>query len=332
MYGGASLQIFNISDVVTDLVGYRYYIVYKLGLAMAVYHGLMALALVGVKNESDDRSVLQDSFWPAKLIVKALVILGCLWLPRFIVDFLYYPMVLAALAFSVMQALIFVGVTYGVTGVCLDNGGAYMGILMLSSALLYAAIGTVAGGMFMYFTQFSERAIVIGSVIATAILSVCSVLPAVRQGNDRSGLFQASVLGALSLLIVCSAIISNAESQMAAQTSNVIAIFSTISSVFTGIFCVIAILAAAYLGGSGKGEESHEYNYSLFHAIFMLGSMYVVAVITGWMKATVEGRSLSFSEPSFAFFAKICVAIVINLVYSWTLSAPIVLPDREFDF
>jgi hypothetical protein len=332
LYGGGSLQVFNISDVATDLVGYRYYIVYKLGLAMIIYHGLISLALVGVKDESDDRSVIQDAFWPAKLIFKALAILGCLWLPRFLVDFLYYPMVVAALAFSIMQSVIFVDVAYGVTGVCLDNGGAYMAILLLGSLLLYVLIGTVATFMCISFVDFSARSIIVGFVIATVSLSVCSVLPVFRKGNDRSGLFQASILGSLSILIVCSAIISNAENQMAAQSNKIIDIYSTIANVFNGIFCAIAIIAAAYSGGSGKGEESHEYNYSLFHAIFMLGSGYVVALLTGWLQPIVEGHSLSFSEPYFAFFAKIFVAVVINLIYGWTLVAPIVLPDRTFDF
>lgn len=299
---------------------------------MVIYHGLISLALVGVKNESDDRSVIQDAFWPAKLIVKALVILGCLWIPRFLVDFLYYPVMFAALAFSIMQSVIFVDVAYEMTGVCLDNGGAYMVILLLGTVLLYALIGTVATFMCISFVDFSERAVIIGSVTATVVLSVCSVLPVVRKGNDRSGFFQASILGFLSILIISSAIISSAENQMAAQSNKIVGIYATVANVFNGVFCVIAIIAAACSGGSGKGGESHEYNYSLFHAIFMLGSGYVVAVLTGWLQPIVEGQSLSFSESSFAFFAKIFVAVIINLIYGWTLIAPIVLPDRTFDF
>lgn len=334
LYGGATLQKIPITDVVCDLFCYRYYIVYKLGLAIALYHGIMALSLLGVKSHSDDRSVIQDAFWPVKVIAMAAVIVGCVWLPRSFLDMIYYPMLISTLLFAALQALIMVDATYAITGACLDRGGVFMGILMVASALLFGLIVAGTVGMYLTFSTIRERSLVIGSAIVTLILGVLSVLPFVRKGNERSGLFQASVIGTLNLAIISSAIIFAPSNQVVAHSDRFLSTLTFITRLLSGVFCVASILAVTFLGGGKKDLESedHEYNYSLFHLLFMLGAMYMVAIITGWQKTFVDGRSLSFYEGEYVFYAKICAAVVIDLIYSWTLFGPVLLPDRQFDF
>lgn len=321
------------TDVTCDLGCYRFYVVYKMGLALAIYHGLMAMFLVGVRSDEDPRSIIQDAFWPAKILILGACYVGTMWIPRRFLDHLFYPSVVIAIIFMAAQALIMVDVTYGVTGLCLDKGGALMGLLIFFSFALYGLIGYGTYTLWGLFKDDTEKLVIMISAALTVILAVCSVLPSVRKGNDRSGLFQASVIGTLSLAIVGSAIVFSPEHQIAASTGSdtALKIMTIIVHVLTGIFAFIAVVASSYIGSSGQGE-AHAYNYSGFHLIFMAASMYLIASFTDWRQPITQGGSLSFLDSSLAFWAKIGIAGCINAFYGWTLVAPIMLPDREFDF
>lgn len=305
-----------------------------MGLAIALFHGFISMFLIGVTSYEDDRSVIQDAFWPAKVLVLVGAIIASLWMPRFILDYMFYPVVILALCFLIAQALLLVDVTYGITRAALDRGGCMMGMLMVVSGLMYGVIGFGTWAMFKTFEEKIHRAFVFGSAALTLILSICSVIPAVRARNETSGLFQASVLGTFNLAIICTAIIFSSETQLTYETSPYLSILTIITKVLAGLFIFVAITAAAYIGGSSGKEEGagHEYNYSFFHAIFMVAAMYMVAVVTGWQQAVVKGTSLAFMDCGLAYWALVATAGVVDLIYAWTLFAPLVMSDRDFEF
>jgi len=306
-----------------------------MGLALALFHSFMAMFLMGVRSDEEPRSIIQDAFWPAKLVMMGACMVVCMWLPRWLLDKMFYPAVISGLVFLASQALVMVDVTYGVTGFCLDQGGALMGILIFFSLVLYGLIGYGTYILYQLFNDPTERVIVLGSAALTIILSILSVIPAVRRGNDRSGLFQASVIGTLSLAVVGSAIVFSPVHQIAASTGNDkhLSIITLIVNILSGVFAFISVVASSYIGSSGKeGAEAHAYNYSRFHLIFMVAAMYLIVSLTSWQQPVVSGSSLSFEDNGLAFWAKIGIAGIINLFYGWTLFAPIVFPDREFDF
>lgn len=329
------IQTPEYKDVVCDLSGYRFYVVYKMGLAIALYHGVLAMFLAGVQSDEDPRSIIQDAFWPAKLLVLGGSFAGTMWIPRWMLDKMFYPVVILALLFMAAQSLIMVDVSYSITGFCLDNGGGLMSILIISSLLLYGLIGYGSFSLWQLFSDETERLIIMVSVVLTVALAVLSVLPAVRRGNERSGLFQASVIGTLSLAIIGSAIVFSPQHQIVASagTNQLLKVMTIIVHVLSGIFAFISIMATSYLGSSGgKGSEAHSYNYSLFHVTFMIVAMYMIATLTGWQQPVANGSSLAFVDNGLSFWAKIGVAGIINAFYAWTLFAPLVFPDREFDF
>ncbi len=305
-----------------------------MGLAIGIFHLILAGCLVGVSSDEDPRSIIQDAFWPAKLLVLGGSFLGTMWLPRSFLDQLFYPVVIMSILFLVAQSLLLVDVTYSIIGYCLDNGGFLLVLLKLISLGLYILIGYSSYLLWNLFESDNERLIVLISAIVTVVLAVCSLLPQVRERNERSGLFQASIIGTLSMVIIGSAIVYSPQHQIEASSGdNTLIIMTIIVTVLSGIFAVMAVLGAGYVGAAGKdGATGHSYNYSMFHLIFVFAAMYLVSSVTDWQMAVVSGNSLSFVDTGLAFWAKISLVGVINLFYGWTLIAPIVFKDREFDF
>lgn len=72
------------------------------------------------------------------------------------------------------------------------------------------------------------------------------------------------------------------------------------------------------------------YNYSFFHLIFALASMYIAMLMTGWGAVEQEKDRLDVGWTS--VWVKTAAEWVTAVLYSWTLIAPAMFPDRDFGF
>jgi hypothetical protein len=90
-------------------------------------------------------------------------------------------------------------------------------------------------------------------------------------------------------------------------------------------------------GNTSKDDErtSTQYNYALFHLIFFLATTWVATLLTQKMNSEKAPGGYQDFEPVgrtyWASWVKIVSAWICYAIYTWTLVAPIVLPDR-FDF
>jgi len=88
-------------------------------------------------------------------------------------------------------------------------------------------------------------------------------------------------------------------------------------------------------GHHGKDDErnSTQYSYALFHFIFFLATAWVATLLT--MKFDEEKAAsedfVAVGRTYWASWVKIVSSWVCYGIYTWTLAAPVVLPDR-FDF
>lgn len=75
-----------------------------------------------------------------------------------------------------------------------------------------------------------------------------------------------------------------------------------------------------------------QYNYSLFHVIFLLGTMWVATLLTTSMNHQVSDQDfVPVGRTYWASWVKIVSSWVCYAIYGWSLVAPAVLPDR-FDY
>lgn len=70
------------------------------------------------------------------------------------------------------------------------------------------------------------------------------------------------------------------------------------------------------------------YDYSMFHFLMMLATLYVMVMLTNWLRPENDLKTLTGSIAS--FWVRIITSWLCLILYSWTLIAPILFPDREF--
>jgi hypothetical protein len=84
---------------------------------------------------------------------------------------------------------------------------------------------------------------------------------------------------------------------------------------------------------AGDDERNRtQYSYSVFHIIFFLATAWVATLLTmNFDESTKDGDFATVGRTYAASWVKIVSAWVCYGMYTWTLVAPVVLPDR-FDF
>ncbi len=199
---------------VCDAACQQHYLSYRLGIGLVAYHLLAAALLAGVESTADRRAAIQESFWPLKVVLLAGLAYGATFLSRRAIDLCYYPAVAACLLFLLLQAVLLIDFAYTVAALLLDaaeDGSECSRRTLIGSTLALAAATLAAlAALPFFFVARLERALVGGAALLALAMAICSVLPAVQEGNPGSGLFQSSFVALYSTLLVASAFIADA--------------------------------------------------------------------------------------------------------------------------
>lgn len=81
-------------------------------------------------------------------------------------------------------------------------------------------------------------------------------------------------------------------------------------------------------GGNDDERSGTQYNYSLFHVIFLLATMWVATLLTQNIDYESQGDFASVGRTYWASWVKIVSAWVCYVIYTWSLVAPVVMPER----
>lgn len=83
-------------------------------------------------------------------------------------------------------------------------------------------------------------------------------------------------------------------------------------------------------GRGGKDDEraGTQYNYTLFHIIFLLATCWVATLLTQNIDFEHQGDFAAVGRTYWASWVKIVSSWVCYGIFGWSLVAPVVLPDR----
>ncbi len=81
---------------------------------------------------------------------------------------------------------------------------------------------------------------------------------------------------------------------------------------------------------AGDERDGVTYNWSLFHVMFALATLYVMMTLTNWYAPGKDVGIQDINANMSAVWVKIISAWLCFAIYMWTLAAPVLLPDRDF--
>lgn len=320
-----------------------------MGLALATYHATQALLLVGVERPNQSRAVLQESFWPLKLLLLSLLALLSFYIPRWLIDGLFYPIVVLGILFLLLQAVLLIDLAYewGERLIEEAEGGSKACKYLLVASTLLLNIGAVftLGLIYIYFDSSVQQTLATANAVLFMVATVCSVLPVVQDANPSASIFQSSLLSLYGIFVLLGAFISD-PSRTAGPTAIATAypVLSPLIAVLSFLYAFLSVTRAALNTGNNlhrilpptdkdddqSEEASGTYNYSLFHLSFLMAAFYTVLYITFWQSAATVDGALVVADSTMSFWIRIVSSWLVSIIYLWSLFAPIVLEDRDF--
>ncbi|XP_029035628.2 probable serine incorporator isoform X6 [Osmia bicornis bicornis] len=206
------------------------------------------------------------------------------------------------------------------------------------------------------------------NLILCVIASVISILPTVQEHYPRSGLLQSSIVSLYVVYLTWSGISNspdlkcnpgflelisgNARNRVAFDKESIIGLiiwFSCVlySSLRTASKSSKITMSENVLvrdnGAEGRNpdseagneakvwdneEESVAYNWSFFHLMFALATLYVMMTLTNWYQPNSDLDT--FNSNTASMWVKIISSWMCLGLYVWSLIAPAVLPNRDF--
>ena len=305
----------------------------------------MCVALLGVTESEDRRSLIQDGMWPIKVLVIAGCCYGAFQLSTERLLDLVTVALIGACTCTLVQAMLLVDVAYEYAQWLVElyeetYSEVYKHLLIwITVGLnLFLAAGSVY--LFLWYPSNSDRTIVAVNAFAAMLMTMLSSTEHVREINPQAGIFQGALLGSYSLYLIGSAIISKA-SNAGASTEGWLKTLSTLAFFFTMFFAAFSALRTGQAsgkfllkgaGGEEEEGEADEYNRSFFHVVFLLSCLQLALVMNRWRVPRVDlgAGVLEVVDTNVAYMVKVGTSWVIFGLYLWSLYAPSFFPERDF--
>ncbi|CAJ1962377.1 unnamed protein product [Sphenostylis stenocarpa] len=339
---------------------YQVQAVLRVSLGNFLFFGILALIMIGVKDQNDRRDSWHHGGWIVKIVVWLLLVVLAFFLPDAIILVYGFIAKFGAGLFLLIQVIILLDFTHSWNDAWVekDEQKWYIALLAVSVGCYIAAF-TVSGILFIWFNPSGyDCSINIFFLVMTMILAFVFAIIALHPQVNGS-LLPASVIS-LYCAYVCYTGLSSEPRDYECNGLNKSRAVSTSTLILGMLTTVLSVLYSALRAGSSKTflsppsspklggnkplleEEVEEgnakkeekeaqpvsYSYSFFHLIFALASMYSAMLLSGWTSTSETSELIDVGWTS--VWVRMGTEWVTAGLYIWTLTAPLLFPDREF--
>ncbi|GJN94010.1 hypothetical protein Rhopal_007073-T1 [Rhodotorula paludigena] len=190
--------------------------VHRICFALAMFHAVLSLSLIGVKDTRTKRAAIQNGWWGPKVLAwLALVALSFLVPNGFFIHFwATYVSLPGSMAFILIGLVLLVDFAHTWSETCLErwehtDSPLWKWVLIGSTLGLYALSIALTVVQYVFFAGAGcglNTALISLNWVASLAVSALSVAPAVQESNPRSGLAQSGMVVAYTAYLTTSAI------------------------------------------------------------------------------------------------------------------------------
>ncbi|XP_057486231.1 uncharacterized protein LOC130772432 isoform X1 [Actinidia eriantha] len=340
---------------------YQMEAVLRVSMGNFLFFGILALVMIGVKDQNDRRDAWHHGGWTVKFVIWLLLTILMFFMPNVVISIYGTLSTFGAGLFLLVQVIILLDATHSWNDswVVKDEQKWYYALLAVSVACYIAAF-TISGLLFIWFNPSGhDCGLNVFFLVMTMILAFSFGVIALHPKVNGS-LLPASVIS-VYCAYVCYTGLSCEPRDYACNGLHNKSAVSTSTLVLGMLTTVLSVLYSALRAGSSttflsppsspkasaaakkplldsedveEGKEKKEkeprpvsYSYMFFHLIFALASMYSAMLLSGWSSS----ESTDLIDVGWtSVWVRIGTEWVTAVLYIWTLVAPLIMPDREF--
>ncbi|PSS01460.1 Serine incorporator [Actinidia chinensis var. chinensis] len=339
---------------------YQMEAVLRVSMGNFLFFGILALVMIGVKDQNDRRDSWQHGGWTVKFVIWLLLTILMFFMPNVVISIYGTLSTFGAGLFLLVQVLILLDATHSWNDswVAKDEQKWYYALLAVSVACYIAAFA-ISGLLFIWFNPSGhDCGLNVFFLVMTMILAFSFGVIALHPKVNGS-LLPASVISVYCAYVCYTGLSCEPRDYVCNGLHNKSAV-STSTLVLGMLTTVLSVLYSALRAGSSttflsppsspkasaakkplldsedveEGKEKKEkeprpvsYSYMFFHLIFALASMYSAMLLSGWSSS----ESADLIDVGWtSVWVRIGTEWVTAALYVWTLVAPLIMPDREF--
>ncbi|KAF5187913.1 Serine incorporator [Thalictrum thalictroides] len=336
--------------------------VLRVSLGNFLFFTILALIMVGVKNQKDPRDRLHHGGWMMKIVCWCLIVILMFFLPNGIVSFYESMSKFGSGLFLLVQVVLLLDFVHAWNDQWVKKDEQFWYIaLFVVSLVCYIATFCFSGVLFHFFTPSGQDCglntfFIVMTLIFVFLFAIVALHPTVS-----GSLLPASVISLYCTYLCYSGLASEPRDYECNGLHNHSKAISTGTLTLGLVTTVLSVVYSAVRAGSSttllsppsspragaekpllpfqkmdevedkKDEKSRTvtYSYSFFHLIFSLASMYSAMVLTGWSTSVGEsGKLVDVGWPS--VWVRVITGWATAFLYIWSLVAPVLFPEREF--
>ncbi|KAA0033429.1 hypothetical protein IC582_026912 [Cucumis melo] len=336
--------------------------VLRVSLGNFLFFAILALIMIGVKDQNDRRDAWHHGGWMAKMVIWILFVVLMFFLPNVIFSIYGVLSIFGAGLFLLVQVVLLLDFTHSWNDswVEKDEQKWYIALLVVSIGC-YLGTYTFSGLLFIWFNPSGHDCglnvfFLVMTMILAFVFAVIALHPAVN-----GSLLPASVISVYCAYVCYTGLSSEPRDYVCNglhTKSKAVSVGTLVLGMLTTVLSVIysalrAGSSTTFLsppsspraGGSkpllesedledGKNKKTEgegqpvSYSYTFFHLIFALASMYSAMLLSGWTSLNESSDLIDVGWTS--VWVRICTEWVTAGLYIWSLVAPLLFPDREF--
>ena len=250
--------------------------VHRITFALALFHFILGISLIGVQDTRTKRADIQNGWWGPKVLMWLLLVVATFFIPNgFFVFWANYMALILATVFIVVGLVLLVDFAHTWSETCLDNwertDSNFWKYTLIGSTLgMYAVAITVTGILYGYFAGSGctlNRFFISFNLALVILLTVLCIAPPVQEANPRSGLAQSSMVAAYCTYLIASAVMNHDDKKCnpitrgrggGAKTTTVV-----VGAIFTFLAIAYSTSRAATQSRTLVGRKRAERNESL---------------------------------------------------------------------
>ncbi|XP_010929191.1 uncharacterized protein [Elaeis guineensis] len=336
--------------------------VLRVSLGNFLFFTILAVLMVGIKDQKDPRDRLHHGGWMAKIVCWCVLVILMFFVPNGLVSFYETISKFGSGLFLLVQVVLLLDFVHGWNDswVSKDEQFWYMALFIVS-LVCYVTTFSFTGLLFHWFTPSGHDCglntfFIVLTLILVLVFAVVALHPKVN-----GSLLPASVISLYCTYLCYSGLSSEPRDYECNGLHNHSKAVSTGSLTLGLLTTVLSVVYSAVRAGSStsllsppssprassekpllpfdKVEQQEDrkkdeaklisYSYPFFHLIFSLASMYSAMLLTGWSTSIGEsGKLVDVGWPS--VWVRIVTGWATAALYIWSLIAPMLFPDREF--
>ncbi|CDO98987.1 unnamed protein product [Coffea canephora] len=335
--------------------------VLRVSLGNFLFFGVLALLMIGVKDQNDRRDSWHHGGWTVKMVIWALLVILMFFIPNVVITIYGFISKFGAGLFLLVQVIILLDATHtwNDAWVAKDEQKWYIALLVIS-VVCYLGAYALSGVLFIWFNPSGhDCGLNIFFIVMTMILALAFAVIALHPAVNGS-LLPASVISVYCAYVCYTGLSSEPRNYVCNGLHKASRAVSTSTLILGLLTTIISVLYSALRAGSsttflsppssprsggqkpllesdeleaGKDKKDAEprpvsYSYSFFLLIFALASMYSAMLLSGWTSSSESSDLIDVGWTS--VWVRMCTEWVTAGLYVWSLVAPLIFPDREF--